>query len=449
MNFHYTVLNEENKKLTGNIEAISEEEARGKLNTFGFSVIKISTDSKTSSGKSTKNKFSLPQFQFEGLDSNGHTVVGTIEEETDAVAYQKLREDYNLTITNLFEEDSNEEKKADAKLRLDSIVDLYEKEIGQKQENVERRIEEQKLEESEVTETVKKTIMLVQGFLTKYEVDMKPNQRKELQEQLNQLLRIKDSTNFNHLRRTCELTLDYVEKQEIFMQKQKRIKEQTYLKTHSHELLEHLQKHGLKTEISLIPLFNKMAKSSFFASLGNFFLNITHTDDPNIYATKKQITDVSHKIWETRKMHFKEKDAAYKHELDEEIARLRTEKKRLKKTLKALINEKRDKLRSEVLSQNLNTWKMWRLIVGWLLVFYMMLYFISFPLIFKDTGINIPDFLHIYKSGFIKFLITLIFFVHGAIGLKNYFLPARIVTNMLIMPAATIIYLFFLFNIIL
>ena len=344
---------------------------------------------------------------------------------------------------------SGEQDKAVSKLRLEEISKAHERATGKSKEEAVTRIEEQKQKQNEVMKTVEETLVVLQKFLQTYEKDMRLEVREALHAYVNQLLRIKDSTNISHVRRTCELMLDYVQKQELFMEQEKHVKEDTYIKAEAHELLEQIEKRGLQKEINIVPFLERMEQTPLVAPLGRFLLGMFNTDE-DVRALKQEIKKTGHRIWEFIKMYFHKRNPLYRHEINENIAHLRAEKKRLKKELHALIARKRAERMQAAHVTHLRTWEVVGLLIGWLLAFYLTFYFIGFAFVFKDLGLsNVPGALFVHTNTVLKLLLITVFFVHTAGALREYFFETRAASKLVIYPLSFLAYVFFIFNIVL
>lgn len=437
MHYQYSALNADRKPLNGTLEANSEVDARNTLKSFGFSILEIKPFENPTAGAVPS---SLKKFSFEGRDTKERKVMGTIEAETDAEAFEKLTLEYGLSVTQLYREGASDEGKNGAQNRL---AELQQSSSNQKMKLGKVGAEEEevlKKDHDELMKTVTGAIQTVQTFLSQYEHEMKLEDRETLQNYLNQLLRIKDSTNLPHIRRTCEILLDYMQKQEISIVENQRIREEMMLKAQSQELLEQLQKTGLKKEISLLGFAEKLSTHAIFSPIGRFLLRTFFVSDPEILEVMAALKVAQHRIFEFIKMFFFPKNARFRKEILENIREILAERKRLKLLLAALKQKHRDERRAARAQEQLETWDTWPLLVGWLLAFYLGLYFVTF---------TVPTSFDFQHSPLLQSILIVLFAFHGISTLKKYYLPNRPLTNALLYPVATFSVLLFLFNFVL
>ena len=121
MKFNYTALSGDNQKLTGVLESESLEAAKSDLHKMGLSIIVISEISedeyqKLSTSKSEMEKPEGAQtFIFEGVDSNGKDINGTIDSFDDYSAYKRLLAEYKFKVRALYPENASEAEKEKSK----------------------------------------------------------------------------------------------------------------------------------------------------------------------------------------------------------------------------------------------------------------------------------------------------------------------------------------------
>ena len=110
--FKYIVANNKGKRLKGSVEAPNEKVARRELNNLGFSILEIEeTEDKPTSDN---NKLI---FVFEAIDKNGKIINGTIPANTEENALVKLKKQYDLKVTALWEEHATTKEIEIAKIR--------------------------------------------------------------------------------------------------------------------------------------------------------------------------------------------------------------------------------------------------------------------------------------------------------------------------------------------
>lgn len=438
MNFQYTALSPTSQKLTGTIEASSESEAREKLNRLSLSIIELSI---MADGKPLPKAGAGIRFVFEATDRNGKKVIGTIDAKDTAEAFMKLSEDYHLTIMALSPEATPEQK-----IDLKPLQESYEKKRTKEEDAEKILAREKETERKELLHKVDTTMETVQAFLNEYGPDMKPEERERIRAYINQLFRIKDSTNLTHIKRTCETMLAYLRDREVFLKEARKLKEQAVIKVESRHLLEELKHMGIKREIDMATVLTWFSK---IPGLGGFFSTIEHRfafDDPQAMELRKKLKDIKSRIWEFRKIAFKSKDHAYRAEIAQAIEALKGEKKRLSFELRGILAKRKEALLLEKAARGVTSSSM-ELFIGWLLAFYLTFYFVTFPFASKDLGIReIPLTFSFYEVNFLKTVLPLLFLLHIAITLRRELFPGKILPSFLTYTFFGIAYLFFLFN---
>ena len=103
--FKYTVANKQGKYLSGSVEAPDSESAKKELNNLGFSVIELSESNEESLPETSDKKFF-----FEAIDRNSKNISGTIPGDTQQEAFQRLKDEYDLTVTAIWPEGASEEE---------------------------------------------------------------------------------------------------------------------------------------------------------------------------------------------------------------------------------------------------------------------------------------------------------------------------------------------------
>src|SRR5260221_2425373 len=114
--YRYSVVNQENKSLSGTISAPDEQGARNELNQLGFSVIGM-TEIPETEGAEAHEGPQLPTFEFAGIDKSQKRVVGTIQAEDRLNAYKRLITEYAFEVEYLVDQSLPEEQKTQEKAK--------------------------------------------------------------------------------------------------------------------------------------------------------------------------------------------------------------------------------------------------------------------------------------------------------------------------------------------
>ena len=95
----------------------------------------------------------------------------------------------------------------------------------------------------------------------------------------------------------------------------------------------------------------------------------------------------------------------------------------------------------------LERWDSAALLGGWLLAFYLALYFVTFPFAVKNFGVSfLPLSFPFSRAPLLHGILLLLFLAHGAVGLKSYFFSRQAALASAVFPAAGIFFLLYLFN---
>lgn len=446
--FHYVALNQDQKELSGIVEAPDEPLARVKLNELHLSVVSLTlTESFSHDQSKTGNKI----FEFEAVDKNGKKVVGTIASEDALKAYGRLFEEYQLNVLSLFLSTlSATEKEAAKKMGIDNLREQYEKLAGAvvKKLAEEQQLElAQKAEKKELLGKIDSTLKRVQEFLRQFGAELKPEQRDAIQSYVDQLIRIKDSTNLEHIRTTCEKMLAHIQKQELFINEEQRLKESSKLKVETTELLEQLKSTGLKQEIDIVKTALRWRENAFLRPFANIILSVFKAHNPEIQKLHDEIKAINHHIREYLKLIIFGKTKIVRLEAWESILMLRSEKKRLKLKLKAALFEEEKALGSIQTGPTFADYAGTGL--GWILAFYLLSYMIAYPFTIKNFGLknlHIPEGFYFYHSSLLKGITILIFLAYSTLAIRNYWLVRSLSAPFILYPLTLFGFLLIMIN---
>lgn len=447
--YHYVALNQEQKELSGVIEAPDEAQARQKLSELHVSVVSLNVvesftrDPKTLAGKKT--------FEFEAIDKNGKKVVGTIVAETPLKAYGRLFEEYQLNVLSLFLSALSEtEKQAARNAGIDEVRQGYEKLVGASKKKIEetQQMEQaQKAERKELFEKIDYTTKRIQSFLQEFNAELKTEQRDTIQSYLDQLMRIKDSTNLEHIRTTCEKMLNHIQKQELFVHEELRLKESSKLKVETTELLGQLKSTGLKQEIDIVKTATRWLENPFTKPLARIILHFFKAQSLESRKLREQIKVVNHHIFEYFKLLIFGKNKVMKLEAWESIQALRSEKKRLKLELRALLLAEKNKL--EISETGPGFAEYAGTGAGWVLAFYLVSYMIAYPFTIKNfdlKNVTFPQGFYFYHSSFLKGITIFLFLMYGALTIRHYWISRSWGARLLLYPLTLFGFLLIVIN---
>lgn len=211
MKFQYTALTRDNKKIAGVLDVPDRETAEAELHKMGVAIIGVREISAEeyerfqTEQEAIKVKKGIKAFQFLALDTNGKEVEGTIDALDDFSAYQRLREEYRFTVTNLYLSSATPEEKERAK----SLITGFEDQLKRAQSMVkkeEKRLtakeSEQLTEESineEIVAEIDRVIINARKALEAHGDLFSIDLRSEIEATLGELERIRSSNNIKHI----------------------------------------------------------------------------------------------------------------------------------------------------------------------------------------------------------------------------------------------------------
>ena len=435
--FKYTVANKEGKKLSGTIEADSEETARKELNGLGFSIFALQ---ETQSLPTLDQK--LKKFTFEGVDKNSNLLSGTIPAETEQEAASRLESEYNLTITAIWPDGASEEeiKKAQAtgsaKLQEQLKIDL--------EESKTKNLEQQK-QEAFIKTKIETILKQVTDLLQKFDQQFDPEQKAGINKRINKLLRIKNSNNYDYILTTAHELLSFIEEQEKSF-KEKGFKEKEFeLKVKTTRLLDELNRSATPKTISEDILNrindweshhkNKLSVTVKFLAKILMYIKKLFETPPEIRVIKEQIHTYNKQLIEFVKLYFKEPTKEYKDKVKKTLGTIWRARKKAKHSLKQVKKLLRERHREKAIKEQLTLSFIIELnsLTGWLLFFYATYYFVSLYLSTKDFGIDIvPQGFSVYESHIFKYLLVIIFLLHVTTALKVNFFKKSLLANVLL-----------------
>lgn len=421
--FHYVALNQEHKELSGVIEAPDEASARKKLNEIGLSVVSLKQfDAAHIAPQNEKNII----FEFEAFDANGKKIVGTIASDDALKAYERLFEGYNLNVIALFSGALPPAEKEQARsLGVSSLRKQYEKHSGSKkakiseQENVSNANDSQR---AELLGKVDFTVERIEIFLKEFGSELKPEERETIQSYVNQLIRIKDSTNLEHIKTTCQRMLDHIQKQELFIHEELRLKESAKLKVETQNLLDQLKHTGLNKDIDIIKMARNLKQKPAFRFFADVILKLFSAQNPEIQKIKDQLRVLNSHVWSYIKMLVLSKSKLLRSEAWTSIKTLFEEKKRLKAKIRTIKMEE-SKQHEQVKTGD--SWKNAAIVLGWTLAFYLLSYMASYPLTVKKFDITVPKNFFFYFAPFTKFFTLFLFVAYCVVEIRNLWLADR------------------------
>ena len=448
--FKYTVANKEGKKLSGNVEAASEQNARDELNHLGFSILSI----EKVETQQIAIKTDSVKFEFEAIDKSSRSIKGSILDKTKENALNRLEKEYELTILGIWKEGSSQNEIDDSKKERMEIIKKTLEEIKARKDTpdaIEESIAEAQSEDRLLKEKIENIIQQVFKLLEKYNKDIEKDQMVEINKKIDKLLRIKNSTNLDYIYATAEDLLNFIKSQENTLL-QKGLQDKRFeLRMETRSLIDELKQTQKPKSLSedILNRINSwqikhtetaQKKLGFFNTIINSLLLAiakTFKTPPEIKAVKEEIKIYNTQIWELIKLYFKEPTPEYKDKIKQSIKGIWQARKKAKEKIKEIKNNLSQKSSKEKPSE---TKGVIRSIVeeissfsGWILTFYMIYYFSAIYLTTKDFGLeNIPKGFTLYDSHLFKYIFAIIFVLHISLAMKlNYFKNSKIASILL------------------
>lgn len=161
---------------------------------------------------------------------------------------------------------------------------------------------------------------------------------------------------------------------------------------------------------------------------------------PEIKRLEEQISGYNSQIINFAKLYFKESSPEYKEKIKTSIKTVWAARKRAKAEIIRIKKEIKDKKRQEELALGGESFftsfiKELNALTGWLLAFYIIYYFIAIYLTTKDFGLpSIPKSITVYESHTFKYILVIIFLLHGTTALKVNFFKKSFIADLILIP---------------
>lgn len=450
--YSYIVINQENKQLNGTIGAPTETEARQELNELGFSVISIQEIHEDVVGEVNEG---LMIFEFAAIDKSKKRVLGTIQAPDRYQAYKRLTLEYAFEVEYIVDKNLSEEEKT--KERRQGVYELqdrlHEEEIlAQKKETSDEKDLKEFAQKQEVLKAqIEFVLHKVKEMLDLYEQQMKPETKEKIKYYVNKILRIKTSTNLDYVRKTAEELLNYLQKEEIFLNVEAQTKERTQMIIEAKSMMMQLRKGKSKKSMSFTASLYKWRQlhinENLNPSIGekfiNFFISLIigeQEEDKEIITLREELARMNDQIKQYIRLYFSAPNNDFKIETREGLKRLWKQRKNIKQELKKARSQKSlerkntsEKTMIEKITEETCS------LSGWVLVFYLIYYFLSNYLVSKDfSGIfsfpYLSEIFSISTSSLLKYFLPTLFLVHAALSLKINFFRRNEVATLIITP---------------
>lgn len=228
--FYFQAVTAEGKQISGYITAESEAGARGKLKASNLSVLTLEKRA-----VDVTKKQGVVVFEFEGTNTQKKLVKGTIEAADAYEAFKKLKSGYRFELNYLvmaslaesekaakkqegidpeWESKLEVERKVEAKLAQKNNKKRAASDEGELESVLKEHEEEIEFMRQRIDEVLSQVIPLLEEN-TDY---IDPLQKREIEERLDLLSRLKHSNSVDHLRNLTKKILDQVSSDAMFLQ---------------------------------------------------------------------------------------------------------------------------------------------------------------------------------------------------------------------------------------
>ncbi len=225
--FYFEAITTEGKQLSGYIKASSEIEAKQKLKDSKLSILTLEKRSITGIKKG------LILFEFEAQNSQKKTVKGTIESTDVYQAYKKLKLNYKFEVKYIIENNKPEEEKKH--LRLQPINPAFKEQLDEevsaevkalkksgklksdREEEVEKILEFKSERIKFMQHKIDDVLQAIVPLLEANDSYIDPIKKREIEERIDLLSRLKHSNSIDHLKNLTTRLLEELSSDEIFL----------------------------------------------------------------------------------------------------------------------------------------------------------------------------------------------------------------------------------------
>lgn len=434
--FSYTAVNPGGKKLSGLIGAATEEEARKQLGTLGISILTIKQEAETPTQSQTGEvspSSQLNKFEFEAFDKAGKKIVGSIPASSRYKAFQRLVEEYSFEVAYVVAAGATPEAREKAKHEdLTALKAEYEAEVkdsSKKLEEMGETVVEFEKNRQLLLKKVDFILEKIKDILKTFDTEIKPENRKIIQDMIDKLLRIKSSTNLDYIEHTSEELLKKVQDQELFLHKEKMSGAQSKVKLETQHLMSELHSrpgaaHNITDDVEGI--VGRLEGTHFKLLQGiarEIKRRLPNAEEKEL---KNTIRAVNRQVWNFRKIWIMAPKITRQDAYDA-LQKVVAEKTRLQGELAALTRKRRHKERT---TENLGVQSLTaneplvleeiNHFLGWLLFFYLFVYFFSHYDLAKvlPTGSLLPGDFNLLEAQILPALLISLFFWYSLLHIK-------------------------------
>jgi len=440
--YSYTVINKENKQLTGTINAPDETAARKELNAMEFSILTITDITNVVSQAAEETPTNIVKFEFMAVDKNGKNVIGTIQGEDIYPVYKRLTYEYAFDVKQLYPTNLPARERESVMQRgVDELKDrLHEEqmeaELLQKKQEMDETAFLQRQEKLKAQ--VEFVLQKVNSILDTYKDELDPVRKTKIKYFVEKILRIRNSTNLEYIKETCEEMLTYLQKEEIFLHQEQRLNEKTKLTIEAKSMMMQLNRISKSPGKDIFESLRKWRKERITENSDPTFIDRTIDmlivpliglvpEDDEIIMAKEKISNLNGQLMQYVTIYFQSPTAEFKKEIMTTLLSIWNQRKTAKKELAEIIHRKHQAVISNVeftVSETLE--KEIFGVAGWILCFYIIYYFATIYLNSKQIDFIPPTKLSlIFQTSIIKYFFTTLFFFVCILGIKIEFFKRK------------------------
>lgn len=270
--FYFESADQEGRKVSGQVVAETIDEARKKLrdrNLALFSLVQVKDEVVLE--RPVSLSADMVVYEFEGIDADGKIVKGRMEAPDEGAAYMKLRLDYSYELDYLVDASLSPEEKTKRKQqgidgelqawfasevkRLGKADQLTSKEA--EAEEAIRLSDDQEEQLSIMQKQIGRIIVEVSALLTKNDDILNKLKKREIEERLNLLSRLRQSNSIEHLRSLTDKLLNQLADDTIFLEAEveklppEMLKRRKAFKTFAHDFNKKLKRQLMSVSINM------------------------------------------------------------------------------------------------------------------------------------------------------------------------------------------------------
>jgi len=227
--YFFQAVTAEGKQISGYVSAESIDQARDKLSAGGLSILTLEEPTENS-GNDTMEQ-GMRVYQFEALNKAKKKVQGTIEAIELYEAFKKLRGEYKLDVVYLV--DSASAPSVKEKIRTEGLPPELEermqvelkilkkkekkKQKGANPDEVQEAVDANEEERQFIVEKIDAVLNEVVPLLEENAEFIDGHKKREIEERISLLMRLKHSNSVAHLRSLTQRLLEQISSDEIFL----------------------------------------------------------------------------------------------------------------------------------------------------------------------------------------------------------------------------------------